>query len=81
MILYYAKPPYHAEEKLKIIFTADGMDGGLTAYWLGANDLHREGIFINPSGQPFAFTNWMDGEPNDSTGKEDCVAIDSPKVT
>ena len=26
------------------------------------------------------WTNWMDGEPNDNEqGKEDCVAIDSPK--
>ena len=43
------------------------MAGSLTAYWLGANDLHREGTFVNPSGQPFTYTNWMDGEPNDTT--------------
>ena len=54
------------------------MSGSLTAYWLGSNDIHREGTFVNPSGQPFTYTNWMDGEPNDTT-KEDCIAIDSPK--
>merc|ERR1712240_757844 len=59
----YLAEPQNIQENDKImeyIKVADGMDGGLTAYWLGANDLHREGIFINPSGQPFAFTNWMD---------------------
>ena len=56
------------------------MAGSLTAYWLGANDLHREGTFVNPSGQPFTYTNWMEGEPTgEASPKEDCVGIDSPK--
>jgi len=78
---YLAEPQNMQEQdKIKELITAaDGMNGGLTAYWLGSNDLHREGIFINPSGQPFAFTNWLDGQPDDPNGKEDCVAIDSPK--
>ena len=28
------------------------------------------------SGQPFGYTNWIEGEPNDSNGLEDCIAID-----
>ena len=61
-------------------YVADGVPNSLTAYWIGSNDIHIEGTFNNPSGQPFTYTNWMEGEPNESTGKEDCVAIDSPKA-
>ena len=79
----YLAEPQNQEEQDKIvehITAADGGTLGLTAYWLGANDVHREGSFVYPSGQPMTWTNWMDGEPNDSEqGKEDCVAIDSPK--
>merc|ERR1712179_44320 len=77
----YLAEPQNDEEQAKIveyITAADGVSGSLTAYWLGSNDIHREGTFVNPSGQPFTYTNWMEGEPNDTT-KEDCVAIDSPK--
>merc|ERR1712098_680929 len=58
---------------------ADEGSLGLTAYWLGGNDLHREGSWVWPSGQPFTYTNWVEGEPDDQDGKEDCIAIDSPK--
>jgi len=79
---YLAEPQNQAEQDkiVEYITAADGGTLGLTAYWLGANDVHREGSFVYPSGQPMTWTNWMDGEPNDSEqGKEDCVAIDSPK--
>merc|ERR1711936_1511712 len=34
----------------------------------------------SPTPTKMTWTNWMDGEPDDSEmGKEDCVAIDSPK--
>ena len=62
-----------------VLVLADGQTLGLTAYWLGGNDLHREGSWVWPSGQPFTYTNWVEGEPNDQDGKEDCIAIDSPK--
>merc|ERR1711963_1115418 len=61
---------------------SDGADGGtlgLSAWWLGGNDMHQEGAWSWPSGQPFGYTNWIEGEPNDSNGLEDCIAIDSPK--
>ena len=79
---YLAEPQNQAEQDkiVEYITAADGGTLGLTAYWLGANDVHREGSFVYPSGQPMTWTNWMDGEPDDSEqGKEDCVAIDSPK--
>merc|ERR1712098_705618 len=78
----YLAEPQSAEEQAKIveyIQIADGGPMGLTAYWLGGNDLHYEGNWLWPSGQPFGYTNWVDGEPNDTDGKEDCIAIDSPK--
>ena len=41
---------------------------------------HLAKNFLNvpslPSGQPFGYTNWIEGEPNDSNGLEDCIAID-----
>ena len=50
----------------------------MTAYWLGGNDLHREGNWNWPSGQPFTYNYWVEGEPSNDAG-EDCIAIDSPK--
>merc|ERR1712013_630283 len=78
----YDDEPQNQAEQDKIveyIQIADGGTLGLTAYWLGGNDLHREGSWVWPSGQPFPYTNWVEGEPNDQDGKEDCIAIDSPK--
>ena len=52
----------------------------MTAYWLGGNDLHHEGGWIWPSGSPFTFTNWVEGEPNgNDNDNQNCLAIDSPK--
>merc|ERR1712212_830499 len=64
---YPAEPQNQAEQDkiVEYIQIADQGSLGLTAYWLG--------------GQPFTYTNWVDGEPNDSDGLEDCIAIDSPK--
>merc|ERR1719508_283771 len=78
---YPAEPMNQAEQDkiMEYIQVADGGSLGLTAWWLGGNDLHREGSWVWPSGQPFTFTNWVEGEPNDSNGEEDCIAIDSPK--
>ena len=35
-----------------------------TGYWIGINDLEREGNFEWVSGQPVTYTNWAEGEPN-----------------
>ncbi|XP_062587307.1 adhesive plaque matrix protein 2-like [Saccostrea cucullata] len=43
-------------------------------YWLGGSDLEDEGKFVWTSrGQPFSFTFWIDGDPNDAYWGEDCV--------
>jgi len=78
---YPAEPQNEAEQQkiVEYIKIADEGSLGLTAYWLGGNDLHREGSWVWPSGQPFTYTNWVEGEPDDQDGKEDCIAIDSPK--
>ena len=75
----YLAEPQNVEEQTKIveyIQVADGGTLGLSAWWLGANDMHMEGSWSWPSGQPFGYTNWVEGEPNDSNGLEDCAAID-----
>jgi len=78
----YLAEPQSADEQAKIeeyIQIADGGTLGLSAWWLGGNDMHQEGAWSWPSGQPFGYSNWVEGEPDDSNGLEDCIAIDSPK--
>merc|ERR1712241_219726 len=74
----------NAEEQAKleaIMLAADGPQG-LTAYWLGGNDLHHEGGWIWPSGSPFTFTNWVDGEPNgNDNDNQNCLASTAPRST
>ena len=43
--------------------------------WMGGNDLTTEGKFVWSNGEPFGYTNWLLGEPSDSTTGEDCVEI------
>ncbi len=44
-------------------------------YWIGATDALVENTFNWVSGEPFVYTNWHGGEPNNS-GDEDFVAYD-----
>lgn len=53
-----------------IVRFAGGADG-----WIGATDQAVEGEMVDPFGQPLSYTNWEPGEPNDSSGNEDCVMI------
>ncbi len=43
-------------------------------YWLGVNDRANEGHFEGAADQPLAYTNWSEGEPNDTDG-EDCAHL------
>jgi hypothetical protein len=40
--------------------------------WLGASDEAQEGVWVWVTGEPFTYTNWDFGEPNDAGG-EDCA--------
>lgn len=48
--------------------------------WIGANDLAVEMTHVWDNGDPFGFTAWRDGEPNDNNANdpdgEDCVVFE-----
>lgn len=43
--------------------------------YIGFNDLSEEGVFKWLSGKEAVYTNWNEGEPNDSATNEDCGAL------
>ncbi|MCC6620926.1 MAG: CotH kinase family protein [Deltaproteobacteria bacterium] len=51
-----------------------------TSWWIGLHDRDDEGTFVWSDGAALgagAFRGWADGEPNDSSGEEDCVHLAS----
>lgn len=44
-------------------------------YWLGGNDLLSEGVWQWVTGEDWSYQNWADGEPNNSSGAEDCLHL------
>lgn len=56
-----------AEEQQEIEMLMEGYDG-YSVIWLGANRL--AGDFAWMSGEPWDYTNWAEGEPNNETGSE-----------
>ena len=44
-------------------------------FWLGGSDAAAEGTWTWVTSEPFAYTNWWSGEPND-LGNEDYLALD-----
>ena len=44
-------------------------------YWLGATDNEQEGKWKWLTGEPFIFTKWHKGEPNDGFGQEDFLNL------
>lgn len=48
----------------------------LGQFWTGGNDIDVEGQWRwVTSGNPFTFTDWGPGEPNDTGGNEDCMLL------
>lgn len=44
-------------------------------YWIGLNDIVREGMYVWSSGEPLTYTNWAPLEPNDEPPGEDAVVL------
>jgi len=42
-------------------------------YWLGGNDIPTEGVWTWANGEPWGYTNWHSGEPNNVNGVEDAL--------
>jgi len=48
---------------------------------LDATDATTEGTWVWSTGETFAYSNWEDGEPNNSNGDEDCVSASGTSGT
>ena len=59
-----------AEENAKVVAVANGL-----MVQLGASDSQDEGLWRWVTGESFDFTNWKDGEPNNSFGDEDFLVL------
>jgi len=47
------------------------------ATWIGANDVAVEGTFMWTTQEPFVFTSWDTGDPQDTNHSVNCVSIGS----
>ena len=63
------------DEQSKIVMVVT--DFRTSNFWIGANDIKKEGQFQWSDGSLFSFTFWWSGEPNNkgSRGPEDCVQL------
>ena len=61
------------EEELLGILVSGVIDKG--GFWIGLNDIEKEGELVWSDGIKYSYTNWIYNEPNDQHGKEDCVVL------
>ena len=52
-----------------------GANFGVGRFWIGLSDEITEGTFLWDSGEPFIYSNWCAGEPNNAGGIEDYAEI------
>ncbi|XP_063289939.1 pulmonary surfactant-associated protein D-like [Pelobates fuscus] len=64
--------PTNAEEN-QAVLSLDLLNN--KSAFLGINDIQTEGTFRYPNGVIIRFSNWYTGEPNDTSGNEDCVEM------
>jgi len=48
--------------------------------WIGGDDMATEMTWEWMTGEPFAYTRWKLGEPNDSAPGEDCAVLGDPAL-
>merc|ERR1712211_151687 len=80
----YLAEPQSADEQAKIeeyIQIADGGTLGLSAWWLGGNDMHQEGAWSWPSGQPFGYTNWIEANPMTAMAWKTALQLTAQRTT
>ena len=56
------------------MLTSTSMSVGYGAVWLGGTDAANEGVWETVTGEPWVYSNWMSGEPNNS-GDEDYLEL------
>ncbi|MEM6720942.1 MAG: HYR domain-containing protein [Bacteroidota bacterium] len=54
---------------------AEAANLGIGSFLIGFNDVSSEGNFAWQSGEAITYTNWNNGEPNDTAGGEDYTAM------
>jgi hypothetical protein len=64
-----------AAENTYILNRVAAVIGSGTNYWIGLNDAATEGTYVWTSGQPFSYSNWQAGQPDDSGGNEDYAHV------
>jgi hypothetical protein len=63
------------EEELWVSDTAGGLLN--VTWWVGLNDIGREGRWEWSNGDPVTWTHWAEGAPDNIGGNEDCAEIRS----
>ncbi|XP_038667997.1 lectin-like [Scyliorhinus canicula] len=65
----------HCKKQFDIITSSvSKVDGKIKYFWIGLNDMKKEGTYVWVDGSPTDFTKWQKNEPNNA-GNEDCVYI------
>lgn len=65
-----------AAEEMFIISLITGTIAERTHVWIGGTDAANEGTWTWTNGDPFSYTNWWVGEPNNVNGNENFLALD-----